>query len=83
MFSLRLLSIWKLGEEVWRPVSEMLEKESDHPVAALKEETVLLLLFFFFFYNSLYIPFANQHRTSSACLDLVTLSSVNSAAQEE
>lgn len=60
----------------------MLEKESDHPVAALKEETVLLLLFFFF-YNSLYIPFANQHRTSSACLDLVTLSSVNSAAQEE
>lgn len=27
----------------------MLEKESDHPVAALKEETVLLLLFFFFF----------------------------------
>lgn len=60
----------------------MLEKESDHPVAALKEETVLLLSFFFF-YGSLYIPFANQHRTSSACLDLVTLSSVNSAAQEE
>lgn len=82
MFSLRLLSIWKLGEEVWRPVSEMLEKESDHPVAALKEETVLLLSFFFF-YSSLYIPFTNQHRTSSACLDLVTLSSVNSAAQEE
>lgn len=25
----------------------MLEKESDHPVAALKEETVLLLSFFF------------------------------------